>query len=387
MALPKITDPAVILASPTREEQREIWTQTHPPWGPGLTVEQYINRELYLLDIGLARDGGLSPWILTISGNDAPNPRPILASCETLRKRGIYRDPKTGIVHDVIGHGVASVFTFTRFRKNGYASKMMTLLGDHLASQQKANAGSAQFSILFSDIGKTFYAKEGWQPLGDKHISIPVVPPVTPFELPSNVAEIKDNDIPALAKRDEELLRQQVARPNGQDPNKVRVAVLPDMDTWQWQFAREDYIRQYIHGRTPTVRGAIYTPPSNPSARVWALWARTRYGGAEGHPVSNIMHFLRFVIEDEDAISDQDLAAALKGIFAVANKECNDWDCTRIDMWSPSDRILKLISNEAPELKAALVTRQDDNIASLRWFGDGSDDDIEWVATEKYTWC
>ncbi|TQS31468.1 hypothetical protein Golomagni_08249, partial [Golovinomyces magnicellulatus] len=243
---------------------------------------------------------------------------------------------------------------------------MMALLGDHLASEQSAKAGSAQFSILFSDIGKKFYAKQGWQALGDKHISIPVVPTPTPFQLPLGIAEIKDQDLPALAQRDEELLRQQVAKPNPEDPNKIRVAVLPDMDTWEWQYRREDFIRQHIHGRKPTVRGAIYTPLSNPSARVWALWSRTRYGGSEGYPFINIMHFLRFVIEDEDAISDQDLTVALKGIFAVANKECNDWGCTRIDMWSPSSRVVNLISNKAPELKAALVTRENDNIASLR---------------------
>lgn len=380
MSLPEVNSPSITLTTPSPSEQLEIWTATHAPWGPGLTLQQYIDREEYLVNIGLARNGGLSPWMLTTTDS----PRSVLSSCETLRKRVIYRDPKTGTVKEVLGHGVASVFTYDQCRGKGYASKMMQLLGEHLAAQQAAKDGDAQLSVLYSDIGKNFYARSGWIPHGNVHFAIPVVDTQKIFQLPANVQEITDADIPALAKRDEELLRQEVAKPNG---DKVRVAFLPDVDTWEWQYRREDFMRRHIHGRAPTVRGAVYTPADKPAARVWALWARTRYGGSEGYPYSNIMHFLRFVVEDEEAITDDELAEALKGIFAVANKESIEWGCTRIDMWNPSERVKKLVNGPLTDLKAGWVVRESDNIASLKWFGDERDEDIEWVANEKYVWC
>jgi len=39
------------------------------------------------------------------------------------------------------------------------------------------------------------------------------------------------------------------------------------------------------------------------------------------------------------------------------------------------------------DLKAQYVVREEDSITSLRWFGDGSVQDVEWVANERYEWC
>lgn len=394
--LPHVDDPSVVLDIASADEHRQAWTATHPPWGHGLTLEQYIGREECLLASPLARDGGLTPWILTDSSSSSSGgvaPRPILSSCETLKKRAIVADPE-GVVTDVTAHGVASVFTSPAYRSRGYAGRMMALLGAELARQQESQPGAAGFSVLFSDIGPKFYAKSQWMPMGNTHIEFPAAETTAapPGSSSNNITEIHDSHLPALTARDEQLLRAQLAKPLEQG-GTFRAAILPDFNTLEWQYRREDHMLRHFHGRTPSVRGALYTPPPVNGAgggekrRVWGLWARKLYGGAEGHPVYTVLHFLRLVVEDEAATSDEELTAALEGIMAVAQREAADVQCRTIEIWSPSARVLAAFRERLPRLQGKVVERDSDNLASLRWFGPGSVENVEWVANEKFEWC
>ncbi|TQW00814.1 GNAT family acetyltransferase [Cordyceps javanica] len=397
-ALPDINSPSVVLAVATPEEHRQAWRATHPSWGPGLTLEQYFAREEDLLTTALARDGGLTPWVLTTTDSAADGgARPLLSGCETLRKRAVVAGPD-GTVTDVTAHGVASVFTEPPCRSRGYAGRMMALLGEELARQERAAPGAAAFSVLFSDIGPEFYAKHQWMPMGNVHLELPVT--TTAAAAPSGTAppraaitELRDGDLPALAARDEALLRAQLAKPlpDGVDSPKIRAAILPDLDTLRWQYRREDHMLRHFLGREPSVRGALYTPPpggeDGGERRVWGLWTRSRYGGADGHPVVTVLHFLRLVVEDEAATSDEELAAALDGITAVARREAADADCRSIELWNPSARVLAVFRERLPQLQGKIVERDTSNLASLRWFGAGSVETVEWVANEKFEWC
>lgn len=384
--LPDVKDPSVVLANPTGDEQRQTWRTTHPSWGPGLTLDQYLDREEYLLTTPLAADGGLTPWILT-SDASSSSPRPVLSSCETIKKRAVVADP-SGTLTDVTAHGVASVFTYPEHRSRGYAGKMMALLGEELAREQAATPGAAAFSILFSDIGPKFYANHQWMPIGNSHIEFPVAAPAS-RATPAHITELGDSHLEALAARDEQLLRAQLARPLEAGSTKYRAAVMPDLATFNWQYRREDHMLRHFLGRDPSVRGALYTPPGagGERRRVWGLWVRTRYGGAEGHPVLTIMHFLRFVVEDDAATSDEEYAAALEGILAVAQREAADAHCQSIETWNPPARMVATFGEKLPQLKGKVVERDMYNLCSMRWFGAGSVDNVEWVANEKFEWC
>lgn len=374
-SLPDGSDPSLCLIPTSPSQHRRVWTAQAPSWGPGFTTQEYVDREAHFLTVPLARNGGLIPWILT----DASKEEPIYSSCESIAKRGLYRDPSTGTVKDVMSHGIAGVFTFVECRKRGYGSRMMRDLGDIFEKRQDAQPGSAQFSILYSDIGPNFYGKDGWHAIGNTHLEFNVTK--QDFEPSAHVKEITDDMLPELVALDEKLVRAEVAKPNG---NRPRVALLPDMDTYEWHFRREDYIQEHFHSRKPTVRGAVYTCSKG---RVWALWQRVRYGGSDGYPVTNMLHFLRLAVEDE-GISDEELGEALRGIFAAANREAGIWECTTVDTWSPSERIQNVVKDRLPGLSAKMVTRKDHNLASLRWFGEGGDaKEVDWVVNEKYAWC
>ena len=79
--------------------------------------------------------------------------RTILASCETLRKRAlIAREGQP--VQEVISHGIGSVFCDPALRGKGYARRMLSELGKMLDTWQQQDENKADFTVLFSDIGK-----------------------------------------------------------------------------------------------------------------------------------------------------------------------------------------------------------------------------------------
>lgn len=381
--LPSSSSSTIILDSPTALERSRAWTYSQPEWGNSLTVPEYLNREEYLLTIPLARDGGITNWILTDSAA-AVDPitaeRPVLASCETLRKRALVRG-KDGVIRDVWAHGVASVFTYSGFRRRGYASKMMELLRARMQATQR-ESGEPAFSVLFSDVGKEFYAKHGWMPLENTQVEYRVKRNPVEFDA-STIKLLGDEDLLALAERDEELIRKEMALPNSSDASKTRVAVLPDIQTLQWHLYRQAFICNAAYGRKPTVHGALYASPTTGS-RVWGLFERNHYGGPN-KPEKNVLSFLRFVVEDSN-ISDQELSEAVVGIFRAAEREARDWECSKVEIWNPLGRVRKIVENAA-EFESIFVVRDAKSLASLNWFGQGAAEDLDWVVNERFERC
>ncbi|KJZ79169.1 hypothetical protein HIM_01320 [Hirsutella minnesotensis 3608] len=252
----------------------------------------------------------------------------------------------------------------------------MEMLAARLAEQDAA------FSVLFSDIGKAFYGRLGWTPYESTHLAFPV--PAAAASPSPAARPILDADVEALARRDEELLRTRLCAP-AHDPAKTRVAVVPDLDTLQWHFAREALMSTHLFSETPTVRGAVYTPADAPrGARVWAYWVRNQAGGT--HDTSkNVVEFLRLVVEDE-AVSDAVLGDAIAAIASLAQAEARQWRCTTMKLWNPGERVERLVASMS-HLNAQLVVRESDSITSLRWLGSEHVAGIDWVANEKFEWC
>lgn len=115
-------------------------------------MEAYLRREEYLASQPFSRDGGLTWWILVDTASTA-SPRTILASCESLRKRAFVRRPHRP-VEEVVSHGIGSVFCNPDFRGKGYARRMMDELGRALDQWQQKDGERADFTVLYSDIGK-----------------------------------------------------------------------------------------------------------------------------------------------------------------------------------------------------------------------------------------
>jgi hypothetical protein len=286
---------------------------------------------------------------------------------------------QNGSVTEAITHGIGSVFCNPAYRGKGYAGRMLKELGVMLKQWQTDKSQGEKhcpFSILYSDIGKKYYASHGWHVFPSSHISL------SPAALPSvsevNCTPLKDEDIQALCEWDEAQLRTELAQAKD---DKIQVALIPDHDTMQWHHLRELFMTQKIFGRSPDIRGAIAGPPGS---RVWAIWTRSFYGPLVPES-GNALHILRLIVEDNQASKQN--AESLKSILELAQHEAHEWKLSEVQFWNATPVSKDLMHATGLEWKEE--DRQHESIASLMWYGEGSgqQDEISWVANEKFGWC
>lgn len=363
------------LETATREERTLITEHTYPQWGGAMSWETYLARQLD--DDGvLNRNGGLTAWLLTDGeARVEDRPRPILSSCETLRKRAIVRG-KDGVVTDGLAYGVASVFTPKEARGHKHAGTMMGMLSEMLARK------GALFSILFSDIGKEFYAARGWRAFDSTHFKFPV-DAAAEYPLAEGLKNITVDDISELTELDEQLIRKRLAAQSA--PSKITAVVIPDQDHILWHLNRSALKSTSVFPsrERATIHGAHLTLPSS-KRRVWALWASSIRSATD--PSKNDLNILRLVVEDPDAIENEELGAGLEAILGAAQRQARDWMCGSVEMWSPDKRVRRAVEARSA-LGARFVVRDDDGIMSLNWFGEESADEVDWIESQKFTWC
>lgn len=392
--LPSADSPDLVLTESTKSELLHVWGLHHPMWGPALKFEDYLTREEFLMTVPLAKNGGVTHWILT-DRDGAPDNRPIYASCESLRKRALAGrlGPDGPVLEDGIAHGIASVFTNPTYRGKGYASRMMSDLGPKLKqwsegrrepknSDDDTVVTHSLFSVLYSDIGKLFYAKNGWAAFESTHLCFKPAKAAA-GSLNAKAKVLGYHDLAVLCHADEKLLRETLARRTKQlssTGKKACAALMPELDQMLWHLMREDFMTKHIFGKTPTVRGAMF---GEPGQRIWAVWTRGYYGGLEKIE-GNTFHILRFVVEDESC-DEQYIVDGFKAIIEIAQDEAAQWRSFDIQMWNPSPLLKKVA--EKSGLQHELVDREKDSIASLMWYGDEPTASVEWVANEKFAWC
>ena len=378
----------VYLVNPTKAEVDDQVVLNSVEWKGALSsVEAYIRREAFLQDQDLTRNGGLTDWALARGQGDK---RQILSSCETLRKKAFV--VTDGKLQEIICHGICSVFCSPENRGKGYASTMIKLLGKKLQTWQTDTA-PCLFSILYSDVGKQFYARNGYQVYPSSHVSLAPWPGSSSSRasLPP-VRPLSASDLPELCKIDEELLRKRITRTTNQ--SQQTVAIVPDYRTLAWHHAREDFVSKELYGQTSDIRGAI--TGSEPGHRVWMYWARMWYNTDPKSPSGNTMHIMRLVVEDDtydySAATDAEVESsehsettkAIAALLTAAQSEASRWNMGDVEIWNPTSATMAAARMLDPS--AEIEHREKDSIASLRWYGDAAES-VEWIDNEKYGWC
>lgn len=380
--LPDANSPNLILTQATDEERKIIWTRNQTEWGGALNVDDYIKREEYVTNTSpLTRGGGISHWVL-VDKTLPENQRPILACAESIRKRAWVREAGSNELKEVLTHGIGGVFCFPEHRGHGYASRMMTDLGEKLATHQATADIPCGFSLLWSDIGKKFYTKHGWHAFPSTHVEFPPAEKAGEID---GVKLLRKDDLPKLCKDDEAMIKQSMLK--GTD-GKTHVAVAPDVSQMEWHRSREAFLTKNLFGKTPDVRGALV---GTPGERVWVIWTRAYYGKLDDPKAGNTLHIIRLVIEDEEQEQTEERvnrqAKALKACLQAAQVEAKEWKLKHVEMWNPSPLVKKLI--ERVDIEHTPVERETSSIPSLMWYGesDSTTDKIIWVENEKYSWC
>ncbi|KAJ5938936.1 hypothetical protein N7466_002070 [Penicillium verhagenii] len=387
ISLPPGDSPDLILVPATAEERIASIKLNSVAWKGPLDIETYIARENHLLAQNLTRDG-LTCWIL-VDKSEPEGDRTILSSCETYKKKALLAHG--GEVENVSTHGVGSVYCRPEFRGKGYAKRMFEELSSQLDTwkMEKESRGRALFTILFSDIGKSFYAQFGWKPFLSSHMALP--PVAGGEECRSNghgngngsgtrdlraedVQKFICNDVVTANLRDQ--LREASRKTGGS-----KIAIKPDFDHFVWHWAREEFFAKHLlpQRSSPIIKGA-----GNDEAKVYCAWNRN-FGQ---DPEDNVLYILRWVYDDpQSADEEKSLVEAMAAILRRAQREAHEWNLHTVEFWNPTPLLQKAV--KLLDSDAQVVHREKSSISSLRWTGaqQGLGEDVEWFLNEKYTWC
>ncbi|OJD27789.1 hypothetical protein ACJ73_00812 [Blastomyces percursus] len=385
--LPDALSPSLHLDHPTDVENKAIWTLTSSEWKDALPVDIYLEESLYLMTVPLAKEGGMTQWVLV----DRELPREqrlLLASCETFRKRSWVSD-KHGNVAEVITHGVASVYCDPRYRGRGYASRLMRELAEVLPKWQTTRANQCIASVLFSDIGKQFYTNLKWHAFPSFHVEFPpsLEAPAAGGRLPA-AKPLFAGDLAKLCKNDEVLALKAMATPCP-STKRLRFMIVPDHDHMLWHHTKEEFAAEVLVKSQPQVKGAIAGELGN---RIWAIWTHRFYEPPKDSNSNNTLYILRLVIENQGALDSFSpeyhlQVAGLRAVILAAQMEAAEWGLHHVNLWGPSARVQELIKRTGVAHREE--DREEEGICCLRWYGDGdgTGDSLEWVGNEKYGWC
>lgn len=303
-----------------------------------------------------------------------------MCSCETFRNHTFVTD-REGHFSEVITHSVASVFCNPKYRRRGYATRLLAELAEILPSWQ-AESGRCIGSILFSDIGKDFYAKRGWHPFPLNN-QIELDPMHVPDLSLVGIRFIVEEDLGQLCKDDEAMIRRAMT---SSASSQIRMMIVPDLDHMLWHHRKEEFACDKIFGKQPRFKGAVTGEPND---RIWVIWTHRYYGHPHNNPLDNTLYILRVVIESQSADLEQreHQVEQMRAILWAAQDEAAEWQLRSVKLWDPGYLLQDIV--ERTSIQHRRVEREDESIASLMWFGEGSGKDnmVEWLGNEKYGWC
>lgn len=351
-----MSGPITTFRRATDEERLYCWKRNSESWSKPLPLDSYLSREVHLGEQLLTRNGGISYWVLTV--RDTPDAKErVVSGCESIRKIAVLK--RGDKVEEVQGYGVCSVFTPKENRGEGYATKMLEGLAKWYDGE-----GKAKFSVLWSDVGKEFYARNGWMPYPSLELGLPVSENKDGiYETVPGVETLFADELEGLCEKDIKDMRMRVEKGSGD-----ALAILPTYEHALWHFANVDFAAKVLKGSKPERKGAKV-------GKVWGYWRHDW--------TSNTLMFLRLVVLEEDpAIA----ANAIRAVLKQAEREASVWGLKEVVLWSAGDEIVSAARGvEGWENVAA--RERETSIPCLRLCCSEDVKGLEWVGNEKYCWC
>ncbi|KAG9314667.1 hypothetical protein JVU11DRAFT_5472 [Chiua virens] len=373
------------------ESRKRTW----PQWGGLLTKEQFLERDAIMDTMEHAVDSRMITWVLAPRGD--PETLDFMCSCETYKRHGLVRYPRSAEVQEVTCYGVASVFTPPHKRGKGYASHMMRLLHRVTAGRtseynlpefpaewgapppEVQEAGKGMFSVLYSDVGEEFYKQAGpgiensggWE-ARDPISTIwkfPQKGEVQQFDTNGEWRWLKHSDLDTLWKKDVQYIRRKmeqlpVSSPEYHTENpKAFATYLPDegvgsFHIFRSMFAADNIISMDIWG--------VEKKPANNDQPIYATWS------VDVRPLPPTLIVTRLCTtpsEFPDLLRQIQQAARRSGI-------------EKVEIWN----IPKDLVTAATETGGQTFERKE-HLPAIKWYGAGETVEVEWVLNEKFCWC
>lgn len=356
------------------ETQKQAWKLNGEAWATPLSIDDYITRETHLSQQILSKDGGCTYWVL-VHEND---PTHIVASCESIKKTMFIAGKDAGSndgFRETTTYAVASVYTNPKYRRLGMAAFMLRKLQAQLDAESDC-------SVLYSDIGKNYYASLGWSAFPSDQATVYLQTHNFALPEPPRTRYLTLDDLPALCDKDVAAMKarfQQLSL----DQSKTHIAFAPDFAQISWQLAREQFVADALFSQKIERRGAITV-----TGQSWVYWDHDWRD-----KTLKIMRFVTLdrVASDKARSVEEDKTWDLIELLRAAAAEAVAWGLTKVLVWNPDPLATAAIKGfhnfHAEEANVIFDERPDSSIPSLRWKDGESARETIWEDNYYYCWC
>lgn len=382
----KLTTDDVVFTRADDTIRELTWRLNGEVFAAPLELDAYVAREAQLSQQALCKDGGCTYFVLAHK-HDGTH---IVASCEAVKKTVFVAGRHTNVEGasgflEATGYGIASVYTNPKYCRLGMAAFMLRRLQETMDKESEC-------SVLYSEIGRDYYAGLGWNVFPSDQATIYLHAEdkgKEAFQQPasSKTRYLTLEELPALCEKDVAQMRTKFER-LADDHTKTHVAFAPDFAQISWQFANEDFITGVMHLDKPvTHRGAI-----THSGRSWVYWNFDWR--------ANELSILRFVLLEEDPVdangshrfvSEEEKAWDVLELLQAAAAEAAAWGLKKVLIWNPDNTTTRGIKGfhnfHETEVDVIFDERKDTAIPSLRWKGGPGEGETVWEDNQHYAWC
>lgn len=283
-----------------------------------------------------------------------------------------------------------------------------------LESRVGVAVANAQFSVLYSDVGREFYrtcgtdavSRNGWFVTGATETSWilgPSTASATP-ELPAanlelaiakrdaDLTRLTESDVLTLYTHDARWIKDDLAAQARAQPPELRSGVTVPSGRTLFSFLPDKGVGAFVVRRTMNFTKGLDKQPVLPSAQ-WGLallpgGARTlTYALAidQGAAQPSKFPFVTWTLDVRGSprtlvvarlrADERTLPVLLDELLVVAREEKLD----KVEFW-----------NLRPELRAVAEARgwttkeREEHLSAVKWYGDEDEDKLDWVYNEKY---
>ncbi|OWZ14759.1 hypothetical protein PHMEG_00011718 [Phytophthora megakarya] len=335
-------------------------------WGKPLTMTQYQRKEELQRETPFSRRGSIF-WALVEDTGDSTDDAELVAGqsvlychCESHRFDCAVRR-SSGEIERGYSHHIGSVFTLPEHRGRGLAKVFMA----EVAKQLEKLPG-ALVSVLYSDIGPTYYDKMGWKLHPSKMASLEVAHPknakvdVGGAELVSLLVDVK---LDAFLRTDNERLVEELS--SEQLAGREAFVVLPTGDSIEWQFCIGVHFAQVReYEELPSRCGAKVDKDA------FIIWCHNLK--------ASTLYVLRARFPENDA-------AIAHLLLNEALEEARKFKLEKVAIWDPPASLHR--ADICSKLDIQFVEREDSLSSAMMLHRGGDADSLPyWMANEKFAW-
>ncbi|KAG1703824.1 hypothetical protein DVH05_006832 [Phytophthora capsici] len=342
-------------------------TDDYEEWGaPVLTLPQYIGKDAAQRSTPFSQRGSIV-WALvedTGNSNVVAGETVLYCHCESHRFDCVVRR-SSGEIERGYSYHIGSVFTLPEHRKRGLAKLFL----NEVAKQLQALPG-ALISVLYSDIGPTYYDKLGWKLHPSKMATLDVEHPKNaPVDSESStnfVSLTLDGELNEFLQADNARLVEELK--SDKFEGHEAFAVLPNRDSIEWQFCVGAYyaqLRQYEE--FPSRCGVIVNKDA------FLIWCHSLK--------ASTLYILRARLPTvgENAVE------ATRLLLGEALKEAHKFKLKKVAIWNPPSALADQAVRD--HLEIAFVDRKDSLSSAMVFRSDPASSILpHWAANEKYAW-